>query len=192
MEGNTSDYNFKWSPNVSTTNVANDLLAATYTVTICDAGNPTCFTEVSIVIGNVDGPVATLASTTDANCGMSDGSATLLPATYTYTWDSNITGNTRNDLAAGTYEVTVTEAGNTCSDIIVVEIGEMSDLLATPIILSEPTCGEANGSVVLDVRGGSGIYNYSWGPDSIRTDLIADYYLITITCLLYTSPSPRD
>ena len=114
---------------------------------------------------------------------MSNGTATLSPATYIYTWP-NATGAIRTDLASGTYYVTVTEQGNTCINVIEVEIGEINDLNATVNINSEPTCGDANGSVQIIVTNGSGDYDYNWenwNGNEIRNNMPAGPYSVTVT-----------
>ena len=118
-----------------------------------------------------------------------------------------------------------------CDNIITVVIGEENNLEVEIIVISQPSCGEANGSIETIVTGGSGDYSYSIGQ--IRTDLASGIEIINIvtdnqtgcigrdtvdlidnvagatitvepvvsvscigandgTCLLYTSPSPRD
>ena len=44
-----------------------------------------------------------------------------------------------------------------------------------------PTCGEKDGSVTLNVTGGTGEYTYSWGADATRDDLASGFYCIVVT-----------
>ena len=68
--------------------------------------------------------------------------------------------------------------------------------------VTDATCnGGSDGSINLTATGGSGSYTYSWDNGSTSEDpssLSAGTYVVTVTdtwgctCLLYTSPSPRD
>ena len=134
------------------------------------------------MIGTIDGPVATIDSTTPATCEAADGSASLSPTNYVYTWDfDGNTGALRNDLPAGTYQVTVKEPGNICENIITVVIDETSPLTAVEIINSEPNCGQSNGSVTIQVSGGSDDYTYApWGA-ATQTNLPSGPHTVTVT-----------
>ena len=61
-----------------------------------------------------------------------------------------------------------------------VEVGEVNNLSAAAIIIAEPTCGEANGNVTIDVTGGSGNFTFDWGPAN-RTDLPGGLYTVNVT-----------
>ncbi len=174
-------YHYQWLPNVSTGNTATNLIAGTYNVTISVVGDASCQTVESLVVGNIDGPQATVDATSNASCNASDGSASLLPANYTYSWSDSGSGSSRNDLAAGSYTVTVLDPATGCTDILIVEIGQDNPLSATATINSEPSCGQSNGSVTISVSNGSGDYGYSWGGGATRTDLASGSYEVTVT-----------
>ena len=180
LEGDVGDYIYNWNPNVSNSNEAISLPAGTYTVQIQSIGEP-CEVETTIIVANTDINYSINAQTTEASCGLANGSATLSPPTYLYDWSDGGNGAIRNELLAGTYQVTVSEAGNNCFDILEVNIDENSTLSATANILSEPTCGLNNGNVRLTVSGGSGSYDYSWGGSNQRNDLAAGNYNVIIS-----------
>ena len=135
-----------------------------------------------------------------AGCNFETGGATLLPAIYTYIWGDNFVGYFREDLAAGIYQVTATDG--VCTEVVEVFIEQIEALLVHPEIINEPSCGANNGVVEIFVTGGTGDFSFEgeWGPNALRTDLSPGTYEITVvdnqtgcfTCLLYTSPSPRD
>jgi len=186
MEEDPSNYNFEWSmPSIGNTNEATGLINSFYSVTISE-NTPGCENVTTIrnfTIENTDGPTVAEVNTTDATCGQANGTATLLPANFIYDWGTALgTGNTQNNLTGGTtYNVTVTEPGNPCENIIEVTIGEQSDLIATYVVNNQPTCGEFNGSVTINATGGSGNYTYSWGASATRDDLSATVSPITVT-----------
>ncbi|MEL6923982.1 MAG: hypothetical protein AAFO94_08030, partial [Bacteroidota bacterium] len=176
---NNTDYQYTWSPNVSSTNSAKGLMAGIYTVTISYVDDPECSIVRTITVGNSDGPEAT-ASTTAANCQASNGTAVLSPAGLTYTWEDGFVGNSRTDLKAQSYRVTV-EDGSGCSNVLTININENNDLIALVNIDRQPDCGQANGQVSLSVGNGSGTYEYSWGSSNVRSDLLAGVYSVMIT-----------
>ena len=164
-----SNYEFTWEPSVSTTNVATDLGVGVYNVIVSVPGAIDCVDSTTIVITNSDLDAPTIANQTSADCGQSNGTATLEPSTLMYTWSDAGVGANRTDLAAGSYTVTATDG--ICEQIITVEIGENSNLVATANISIEPDCQTANGVVAINVTGGSGNYSYDW-PTGLDLSLI--------------------
>ena len=49
------------------------------------------------------------------------------------------------------------------------------------MLIIQPTCGDNNGSVTIDVQGGSGNYTYSWGGTATQSDLTAGTYDVVVT-----------
>ena len=103
--GGVTPYTYTWSaPVVSTTDSAVNLAQGTYTVTVKDANN--CSSTLSVTI-NQPVVISATTSTTQANCGASDGSATVSASggtgTLTYQWTGGHTNATDPNLAAGTY-----------------------------------------------------------------------------------------
>ena len=114
-------------------------------------------------------------------CNGQKGTALLVPGNLTFNWDDGGTGGFRNDLSAGTYLVTVTNPFlEGCKDIITVNIGLESGLSLTPVINQRPDCGLSNGSVTINVAGGSGDYSYSWGA-ATHNNLPSGTYDISVT-----------
>ncbi|MFN8323548.1 MAG: choice-of-anchor Q domain-containing protein [Chitinophagales bacterium] len=91
------------------------LTAGTYNVMVKDANG--CTTEKQVVVGVVTTSVVPANVTT---AGGNDGSITLTveggTAPYTYAWGDGPTTQNRTDLTAGSYTVTITDAGG-CSII---------------------------------------------------------------------------
>ncbi len=174
-------YTYQWSPNVSSSNIATGIASGTYNVTITDPNHPDCPVTEVFTVGTIDGPEATLV-TTNATCGVSNGTATFTPADYTYEWNDGTIASSRTDLASGNYQVTITDpADPDCPDVVTVVIGEDPSLTYDVVINQLPECNEANGSVTINVAGGSGDYTYSWGPTNTQTTLTSGAYCVTIT-----------
>jgi gliding motility-associated-like protein len=178
-------YVYTWTPNVSTTSTAANLVAGTYKVRIARFNDPTCFVDKDFVVNNLNTSI-TLGNTVvnQASCGASNGSVTLSgQASWTYKWNDGATGVSRKFLPAGTYYVSVTDpaAAVSCPVVQTVVIGSSNGLVATATVNKQPTCGTANGQATISVTNGTGSYLYSWGASNVRSDLRAGTYNVTIT-----------
>ncbi|MFH1320582.1 MAG: reprolysin-like metallopeptidase [Bacteroidota bacterium] len=115
VSGGTSPYTYLWS-NSATTQDINGLLAGTYTVTVTDANGCTAIYSAT-VDETITCSLSAVTSATDVSCnGGSDGDVTVNASggtpPYTYIWDDPAaqTTATATGLAAGTYNITVTDA----------------------------------------------------------------------------------
>ncbi len=182
---------FTWNPDIGTEgatgNIRTDLPSGDYEVTVSDATGA-CSDVVTFAITNQDGAeLDDDPATTDADCGTANGTATLLPATYDYSWSDNGTGNERTDLEAGTYFVTFFDpADPVCTGMVEVVIGQNNTLEITVAVDTAPTCGNADGAVTATVTGGSGNYQYNWsfgGTNASESGLSSGMYMLTVTDL---------
>ncbi|MDO8367671.1 MAG: Ig-like domain-containing protein, partial [Saprospiraceae bacterium] len=197
-------FTFSWTgPGGYTANVQNPegLLPGTYNVTVTDSEG--CIKTASATIAEPGTSIA-ISSVTIVNedpFGSSNGSIdiTVTGGTpgYTYAWSGpgGFTAATEDisGLAGGTYFVTITD-DNGCTleqSFTVQRIGgplEISSLTKTDILCF----GEMNGTINLEVIGGSGNYTYSWealsgGPvpagqasNQDLTDLPTGEYQVTV------------
>ncbi|MCU0345423.1 MAG: T9SS type A sorting domain-containing protein [Saprospiraceae bacterium] len=184
-------YTYLWNnPGASTSSSVSNLTAGTYTVTASD--NQGCTGTAAAVIA--DGPqIFPNASTADATCNYStDGSIMLNVAggvaPFTYSWDdpNSQTGATANNLAAGTYSVTITDA-NGCT---VVETETVEAPIPATITISGTNISCFNGNngtaTITVTNGGTSTYNYSWNnpgasTTATATGLTAGNYTVTVT-----------
>ncbi len=163
-----------WSDGNITAAMRTNLCAGTYIVTSADNNN--CGDTDTLTIGSPPRIGAT-NTTVPASCfGQATGSATIMGnggngAPYTYLWSdpNNSTTNAANNLAAGQYVVTVTDA-NGCTEVInsifVTQPGEM--IVLQDLILSDnPNCfGNSDGRIAVTVSGGNtGQLQYEWSDD---------------------------
>jgi hypothetical protein len=183
VSGGTAPYTYAWSNNATTQNIDN-LTAGTYEVTVtdangCEATASTTITEPSALSLSISGE--------DVDCfGNATGSADLSvsggTAPYTYAWSNNATAQNIDNLTAGTYEVTVTDA-NGCEAIESITINEPTELEAGATSVSS-TCGAANGSVTATATGGTAPYTYEWSTGdqtAMVSGLMAGTYTVTVT-----------
>ncbi len=166
---NLNDFNYLWSTTPAQQDMeANSLSANTsYTVTVVDALG--CTAEHSVEVGNPYPVVGRVDAVANVKCqgeasgwAVASGSGGVAP--YTYFWSpgpSNQTDSLAQNLAAGTYQVTVTDAHG-CPDILTATITEPPalnmNLLATPV----KCFGNQDGSAKAVVSGGVAPYTYVW------------------------------
>jgi hypothetical protein len=185
----TGALSYIWADAVSgiTDNVANNLSAGTYSVTITDQN--TCSTNTTAIIVNQNAPNITNTQITNATCGNANGSATITvtggtpPISYTWT-DAVSTTNTANNLSAQTYTITVTDS-NQCSNVVNVVVDDTPLPQIDSLQLSPATCSSANGSITIWASSGTGALSYVWA-DAVSSgasaqNLNAGTYSVTIT-----------
>jgi gliding motility-associated-like protein len=125
ITGGTTPYlPVSWNdPNNQVGNAATNLMAGTYTASITDANG--CILTESFVLSE-PAKMNLVASYVTDTCGQGNGAARVVvqlgTAPYSYNWKPDgISTNTHYDLAAGIYEVVVTDA-NGCMDSTMVEV----------------------------------------------------------------------
>ena len=155
-------YSYMWN-NWNITSVNSNLSAGTYSVIVNDANNCELRDTFEILPYTVD----ILALVTNIDCfGNTNGSIDLEVLSgypiFSYSWDN---GNNTQDLyniSAGTYSCNIVDALGCIVDTTF-EITEPNPLLASPL-LSHVTCYAGNdGSVSLEINGGTYPYNLDWG-----------------------------
>lgn len=177
-------YNYAWSNGQNGT-TASGLNAGNYTVTITKPG--TSCTHVANVTVNDITPAFTISiSSTMSGCGLSNGSASVVvnpPGAYDFVWSNGQTGAQINGLAGGTYTVTVSIAGSTCSKEASVTITEAAAAFSVSVTGTQARCGLTDGtaSVTVDPPGS---YSYSWSngqTGSQITGLAPGNYTVTVS-----------
>jgi gliding motility-associated-like protein len=185
--GGTPPYTYFWS-NGATTSGVTDLCEGIYCLTVTDALG--CTVSDCATIIDVDLVITSMAKT-DASCnGICNGSATVnysinggIPVTFL--WSNNETTQTINNLCAGWYKVTVSEADG-CYDIDSVEVLNQYELLTDFTQTSGIVCnGQCTGAGYYSNFGGTSPYTFNWSPavstDSIVSNLCAGTYYFTVT-----------
>lgn len=116
--------------------------------------------------------------------GESDGAITVNisggTGNYSYLWSNGATTKDIEGLQAGTYTLTVNDAGN-CGQELLVTIDEPSAIAVTATITD---ADEDDGSIILSVSGGQAPYTFSWSNGETGAEireLAAGDYSVTIT-----------
>ncbi len=114
----------------------------------------------------------TASQTAPSTCGNSNGTATANPtggtAPFSYVWSNGQTNATANNLSAGNYSVTVTDADN-CTSVCSVSISGANSPTCTATQVTAPTCGNNDGVASVSVQGGTPPYSYLWTPSGQTT-----------------------
>ena len=199
--GGSGTFTYQWS-NGATTQTITGLGDGSATVTATDSDG------CSVVLtGTVSEPTLLTVSTSSENetfNGANDGSATATPdggtAPYSYLWSSGDTDETADNLAPGTYSVTVTDA-NQCSTVGSVVISEFSCAsFSGNLSMTATLCnGDNNGSLTAQPIGGSGPYQYLWSDgqtEQTAVGLFGGFYSVTVTgsdaCTIILSGTVSD
>jgi hypothetical protein len=127
-----------------------------------------------------------------ATCsGVCDGQVVVLAspsvgqfASYTYLWTNGGTNASENNMCAGTYSVTVTDAaGCTATDFATVT--QPTSVTAAASAITPATCNAVcDGSVLITPNGGTAPYNYAWVPAATGNNpntLCAGNYVCTVS-----------
>ncbi|MDZ4846924.1 MAG: gliding motility-associated C-terminal domain-containing protein [Chitinophagales bacterium] len=186
VTGGIAPYTYNWSNGDSTQNLSN-VPAGQYCVTVTDANgctsDQTCFT--------IDEPdsLQIQPNITQPRCNGEDDGAITVTVTggippYNFLWENGDTTDSRTDLVAGEYSITVTDS-NGCVGEETFTVEEPDTLTVTISDTSNVTCNGANdGSITVSVSGGTAPYDYNWSTgDSTQNlnDLPPGDYSVTVT-----------
>jgi PKD repeat protein len=184
--GGTAPYSYSWTPIGGTNATANNLPSGNYMVTVTDGGG--CTSSANI---NITQPPAISASTssTPASCGSSNGSASVVAnggtGNLTYLWTGGGTSSTANNLAAGNYTVTITDA-NGCTMTAAAAVSNIGGPTAVATVDNNVNCnGGNNGSASVNVTSGTAPFTYLWSPaggtGTTASNLPAGNYSVQVT-----------
>ena len=186
ITGGIPPYNIAWS-NFGTGMVQQDLSAGTYIITITDAEN--CVKDFSIVIAEPP-EFSITPEVTQISCFGENDARIVLNLVggidpVTVVWDDDQTaGIERNNLAPGTYSVTITD-GIPCVIQETFTIFNVTQLQVSANIIDALDCDDTNsGAINTLIQGGTLPYSVQWSNGATTEDLIdipPGTYQITIT-----------
>lgn len=198
----TGNFTYTWSDAaIGNTNTPTGMAGGNYSVTVTDEAG--CSDSVDVPIIATSSPTLVPDTSTPASCGQTDGTASVLAGggsgPYNYTWLPNVSSaDNANNIAAGTYSVTVTD-NNGCTGsttVTVANVGGPTLITAT----TSATCGNSNGGASITASSGTTPYSYAWSPNvssgDTATDIAAGTYSVTVTdnngCAAVTSVTVAD
>lgn len=177
---------YNWTPNVSTTNTANNLAAGNYTVIVSDFYN--CLDTQSFVITEPPLLTVNIANTNNLCFGNSTAYAVAtagggtLPYTYSWVTNPSVSDSALN-LLAGNYTGYVID-NNNCVISQNFTVTQPTQLVGSAT--GDTICiGFANGTASVIISGGVQPYNYLWSngvsTGAAAANLPAGVYLIEVT-----------
>lgn len=184
VTGGTLPYQYSADTGItqSLSNVLMNLNAGTYMIVVADAGG--CRTTANTVITS---PSAITISTTVDNVtcnGTSTGSicanASGGTGAYTYLWSNATITQCQNNLIAGIYTVTVTDANN-CFTSATTTVSEPPPLSFGNILANYLVCNLNPVNICFTVTGGTPGYTYLWSQGSVTNCISASVGVYTIT-----------
>ena len=188
VSGGTTPYSYNWSNGATTQNISG-ITSGTYTVTVTDVNN--CSTTLTKAITQPSAAMAASVSTSqNVSCyGQNNGNINLAvsggTAPYSYSWSNGATTQNINDLTAGSYSVTVTDANGCTAQVMAITISQPAAALATSINTTDVLCfGLSTGAISTTVSGGTAPYTYIWNTGATTSGLSnvnSGTYSVTVT-----------
>ncbi len=184
--GGLTPYTYGWSGGGNTASISNKS-AGSYTVTVTD--NRTCSVTTT---ANISQPLAALIIVPDVNdaiCGLSNGSASVTAnggaGGYVYNWSTGANIQNISNLAAGSYNITVTDA-NSCTASAALTVTNQPSNLTVSISTTDAACGASDGSATANSNtgGSTATVTYVWNTSATTSDisnLSAGVYSVTAT-----------
>jgi gliding motility-associated-like protein len=168
----TPPVSYAWSTGdtTKTVNISASGGTQTYTVTITYDNH--CTKEISQIV-TVSGILSfTNTITSPAICTSASGSCTTLAnggiVPYTYQWSNNSITPTLNNLVAGVYTVTATDA-NGCTGSSTITIPQAASTLAATATTTPTGCAAATGTATITIQNGAAPYTYTWSDGTTTT-----------------------
>jgi gliding motility-associated-like protein len=183
--GGTLGYTYAWTPNGASTGTVSGLCAGTYSVLVTDSRG--CTTgQVSQLVNNPS-PFTVSETSTNATCGLCDGTSTLsvsggVPA-YSFNWSNGNTTSSSTGLCAGVYMVDITDSLG-CSQQYSVAISNSTAPTVTVATTDVSCAGQCTGAAAATPSGGTAPYQYNWlsggQTTSTVTNLCAGTYFVQV------------
>ncbi|MEO7081528.1 MAG: PKD domain-containing protein, partial [Flavobacteriales bacterium] len=151
-----------------------------------------------ILIDETDPVVASFSGDCDGNTV--DFTNTSTPCPHVFAWNFGDAGSSTNTSTLenpshtyanpGTYTITLT-ASDACGAIGTTT--QQISVLGVTVTTTDPTCGQANGSLEAVVSGASGPVNYYWSPGGATTQTLTNAgpgsYTVTVSAVSSCSAS---
>ncbi len=188
VSGGEQPYTYSWS-NGAVIEDIDSLTAGNYFITVTDTRNKSETDTILITEPDPDSIILVFITQHVSIYGGKDGAIDLIVRggvkPYTYHWSNNYETEDINNLSAGIYSVTVTDA----IDSIKIDSTTINEPDPNPIILNlkekhVTVYGGNDGEIELTVTGGVSPYEYKWSNGETTKNivgLVAGVYAVTVT-----------
>jgi gliding motility-associated-like protein len=183
--GGTAPYNYIWS-NGSFSQDIDTLVAGNYVLEIYDDNG--CYLQQTYQVTQSASPLVLSSVMTPVGCyGGTNGALNLTvvggASPYTYSWSNTSLNQDLQNIAAGIYSVTVTDA-NGCSATLQDTVTQPG-VYALSAQLTPVACfANSTGAIDLTVIGGTAPFTYNWNngaPTQDLQNLLAGTYSVVVT-----------
>ncbi|MFO0361518.1 MAG: gliding motility-associated C-terminal domain-containing protein [Flavobacteriales bacterium] len=181
-------FTYQWNdPQQQTSATATGLEGGTYSVTVTDGDG--CVETLNVFVPEPPPIQVSFPLVSQVSCaGANDGSAVALASGgtpgYSFGWSNGVQSNAADNLAPGTYTVTVTDANN-CQGTQNLTITEPQAITVTFTVSDVACSGGSDGQVQAAASGGAGNYSFSWPglgqQGSVVSNLAAGSYEVIAT-----------
>ena len=180
--GGSGNFSYVWTPNVSSTATATNLITGTYSCIATDIVSG-CSQNLNTIVNNSAGISAATILLSDATCQNGDDASAMVDiiggvAPYTILWSSGETTTTAMNLSTGTQTVMVEDYLG-CRAYAQVEVNYVN---SAPVVdLGQDSAACTGTSVVLDAGAGN---TYLWSDNSTNQTLTvstAGTYSVLVT-----------
>lgn len=185
IAGGTPGYTYRWSNNTFQKDLLN-ATAGSYWVTVSDNNN--CSVSRNFTLAEPTS-LALQLQVTDADCfGTATGSVVSTVSggspPYTFLWSNNFQGNQLNNVSAGSYTLTVTDANN-CTIVQSAAVNQPSEIVISFFVSPISCYGANDGAIAATASGGSLPMLYSWsggyGNNPSISNLSPGNYTLQVT-----------
>ena len=183
--GGNGTLTYAWDSGQTTQDISG-LTTGTYICTITDQTG--CYINQTYFVNQTSGDISLVGSNvTNEVCGNGLGeiNITLTGNNLTYLWSNGATTEDVNGLVAGNYACTITNAqGCSFTTPIFSVINASGTLSVSTQLVTDEVCGNANGSINMNVSGGTMPYTFAWSNGGTNEDLIgltAGTYTLTVS-----------
>jgi len=184
--GGTPGFSYTWSPSVSSSNSATNLIPGNYTIQVSDTNGCEAFVAITVTEpSQLSGALISL----NPSCSQTNGSITAQisggTAPYTYLWSNGGTNYSISGLWIGEYSVQITDA-NGCSISLIDTLTIAPDPYADITAVDSTSCfGGNDGSATVSLSYGTPPFSIIWYPSGgnslIATNLTAGTYTVVVT-----------
>lgn len=184
VTGGTQPYSYAWSNGASSEDLTG-LSGGTYVVTVTDAHN--CTSTTSVILVNPTLISNNFIVTSPLCFGDNNGVIDLITSGgtpgYTYIWSNGATSEDLQNIPAGSYWVTVTDAKG-CNKTDSTTVTEPAPIVTSGFIKNVTCNGYSDGMIDITAYGGTLPYSYQWSTGESTEDIIqlpGGNYYVTVT-----------